>query len=160
MQISPMKPSDLLEISNILQTEFDEFWNVKIFLSELENENSIYFVAKIKNEIVGFAGVWNDTFNLHITNIVTKKNYRKQGIGSKLLETLIALAKEKQTNSLTLEVKQTNTQAICLYEKYNFKKIGIRKNYYSQNENAIIMTMYFNKGEIHEWRNMNLRTNN
>lgn len=150
MQISRMEPSDLLEIADILQTEFDEFWNVNIFLTELKNENSTYFAAKIKDEIVGFAGIWNDTFDFHITNIVTKKNYRKQGIGSKLLETLIAFAKEKQTNSLTLEVKETNTQAICLYEKYNFKKIGIRKNYYSQNENAIIMTMYFNKGEIYE----------
>lgn len=143
MQISRMEESDLLSIADILQTEFDEFWNVNILLAELKNENSAYFVAKIEHEIVGFAGVWNDTFDFHITNIVTKKNYRTQGIGSKLLETLIAFAKDKQTNSLTLEVKETNTQAICLYEKYNFKKIGIRKNYYSQNENAIVMTMYF-----------------
>lgn len=150
MQISHMEQSDLLKIADILQTEFDEFWNINIFLNELENENSTYFVAKIKDEIVGFAGIWNDTFDFHITNIVTKKKYRKQGIGSKLLETLIAFAKEKQTNSLTLEVNEKNTQAICLYEKYNFKKIGIRKNYYSQNENAIIMTIYFNEGEIHE----------
>lgn len=143
MQISRMEESDLLHIADILQTEFDEFWNVNIFLAELKNEHSTYFVAKIEQEIVGFAGIWNDTFDFHITNIVTKKSHRTQGIGSKLLETLIAFAKEKQTNSLTLEVKESNTQAICLYEKYNFKKIGIRKNYYSQNENAIIMTMYF-----------------
>jgi len=143
MQISQMQQSDLLKISDILQTEFDDFWNFNVFSTELQNENSTYFVAKIDDEIVGFAGVWNDTFDFHITNIVTKKKYRHQGIGTKLLETLINFSKEKQTNSLTLEVNENNAQAISLYEKYNFKKIGIRKNYYSQNENAIIMTLYF-----------------
>ena len=61
MQISRMEQSDLLKIADILQTEFDEFWNINIFLNELENENSTYFVVKIKEEIVGFAGIWNDT---------------------------------------------------------------------------------------------------
>ena len=60
-----------------------------------------------------------------------------------LLEKLIEVSKKENVNSLTLEVNETNTYAIKLYEKYNFKKIGLRKNYYAQNENAIIMTLLF-----------------
>ncbi|MCI8575463.1 MAG: ribosomal protein S18-alanine N-acetyltransferase [Bacilli bacterium] len=144
MEILKMQYSDLLKIQNILTTDFDDFWNFNIFASELQNKNSSYFVAKSEtSEIIGFAGVLNDGFDMHITNIVTKKNKRKNGTASKLLEKLIKFAKENKSNSLTLEVNENNIPAIKLYEKYKFKKIGIRKHYYSQNENAIIMTLYF-----------------
>lgn len=143
MEILKMEYNDLLKIQNILQTDFDNFWNFNILASELQNENSIYFTVKENDEIVGFAGIWNDGFDMHITNIVTKKNKRKLGIASKLLEKLINYSKENKSNSLTLEVNENNIPAIKLYSKYNFKKLGIRKHYYSQNENAIIMTLYF-----------------
>lgn len=144
MQILKMEYEDLLQIKTILQTDFDDFWNFNIFASELQNENSIYFIAKTETgEILGFAGIWNDGFNRHITNIVTKKNKRKLGIASKLLEKLIQFSKENKSDSLTLEVNEKNIPAINLYEKYEFKKVGIRRHYYSQNENAIIMTLNF-----------------
>lgn len=76
LSLSPMSLKDLDEISEILQTDFDDFWNYNIFKLELENENSSYIVAKINNEIVGFGGIWNSSCDIHITNIVTKKNKR------------------------------------------------------------------------------------
>ena len=80
---------------------------------------------------------------MHITNIVTKISKRHIGIASKLLEKLIETSKENNATLLTLEVNEKNSNAIKLYEKYKFKKIGCRKNYYKQNENAIIMTLFF-----------------
>lgn len=141
--ISKMTLSDLLEIKDILISDFDDFWNFDVFRSELENENSKYLVAKFNTEIVGFAGIWKAVDDIHITNIVTKKCYRYKGIGSKLLEELIELSKKENLSSLTLEVNENNIYAIKLYEKYNFKKIGLRRNYYAQNENATIMTLFF-----------------
>lgn len=143
MEISKMSTSHLEEIKDILLTDFDDFWTYSVFKSELENPNSQYFVAIQDDEIVGFAGVWKAIDDMHITNIVTKISKRHLGIASTLLEKLIAISKEDQVDSLTLEVNENNTYAIKLYEKYNFKKIGLRKNYYAQNENAIIMTLVF-----------------
>ena len=57
-------------------------------------------------------------------------------------EKLIEITKENNIKELTLEVNQNNISAIELYTKYNFKKIGERKNYYGENNNAIIMTLY------------------
>lgn len=74
--LSSMTFEDLDSISHILQSDFDDFWNYNIFKSELENKNSKYIVAKINNEIVGFGGIWNSSCDIHITNIVTKKNKR------------------------------------------------------------------------------------
>ncbi len=143
IKITDMTLSDLLSIKDILSSKFDDFWSFNVFCSELENPNSKYIVAKIDDEIVGFAGIWICVDDIHITNIVTRTDKRCLGIGSLLLEKLIELSKKESLSSLTLEVSDKNTNAIKLYEKYNFKKIGLRKNYYSQNENAIIMTKYF-----------------
>ena len=113
-----------------------------IFISELENPNSTYIIAKIDNEIVGFAGIWKAYDDIHITNIVTRKDKRNLGIGTQMLEKLIQLAKETNYKSVTLEVNENNISAINLYQKFNFSKIGIRKKYYNNKDNAIIMTLY------------------
>lgn len=143
MEINKMSTSHLEEIKDILLTDFDDFWTYSVFKSELENPNSQYFVAIQDDEIVGFAGIWKSVDDIHITNIVTKTSKRHLGIASMLLEKLIKVSKEENLTSLTLEVNENNVYAIKLYEKYNFKKIGLRKNYYAQNENAIIMTLFF-----------------
>lgn len=143
IKVYSMSISDLEQIKDNLEIDFDNFWNYNIFKQELGNPNSEYFVALLNEEIVGFAGIWISVDDIHITNIVTKKDLRNQGIGKKLLEHLIMVSKEKNLSSLTLEVNEKNIPAICLYEKYHFQKIGQRKNYYKQNENAIIMTYYF-----------------
>ncbi len=142
--INKMTFSHLLKIKDELVTEFDDFWTYSIFEKELENPNSKYFVALINEEIVGFAGIWKVLDETHITNIVTKISKRHMGIASKLLEELIKTAKVEKVSLLTLEVDETNTNAIKLYEKFNFKKVGLRKNYYGQNKNAIIMTLFLN----------------
>lgn len=143
IQISSMSISHLDEIKDILSSEFDNFWTYSVFKSELQNRNSKYFVAICNDEIVGFSGIWKAIDDMHITNIVTKISKRHLGIASMLLEKLIEVSKEENVDSLTLEVNESNKYAIKLYEKYNFKKIGLRKNYYAQNENAIIMTLVF-----------------
>ena len=74
--ISVMNISDLNEIKNILESEFDDFWNYQIFKSEIENPNSIYFVAKYNNEIIGFVGALIIIDTAEITNIVIKKSFR------------------------------------------------------------------------------------
>ena len=116
-----MSISDLNTIKAILESDFDDFWNYNIFYQELQNANSEYFVALESNEMVGFAGIWTAIDDIHITNIVTKKSHRNRGIGTKLLEHLIKIAKQKGLSSLTLEVNQTNTSAILLYEKHHFQ---------------------------------------
>ena len=76
IEISVMNMSDLNEIKDILETEFDDFWNYEVFKSEIENPNSVYFVTKFKDEIIGFVGVLLIIDTAEITNIVIKKSFR------------------------------------------------------------------------------------
>lgn len=140
IDIFKMTLSDFEEISPILSSNFDDFWSINTLKGELENPSSSYFIAKINKEIVGFAGVWRSVDDIHITDIVVKKDLRNHGIGSLLLEKLIDLAKLEKFKFITLEVNTKNTLAQKLYLKYNFKEVGIRKNYY-KTEDAIIMTL-------------------
>ena len=67
---------------------------------------------------------------------------RNLGIATQILTKLINIAKSLKYTSVTLEVNENNTNAIKLYEKFNFTKLGIRKKYYKNTDNAIIMTLY------------------
>lgn len=140
IKIENMTIADYEEIKDLLQTEFDEFWNKSILKSELENRNSNYIVAKDGNNIVGFAGILILPDNVEITNIVSKKSQRKKGIGNLLLDRLINMAKEMKKDNITLEVNEKNIIALNLYEKFGFQKVGCRKKYYNGIDNAIIMT--------------------
>lgn len=135
-----MSLNDLENIKNILISDFDDFWNYNILKDELESENSIYIVAKSNNEIIGFAGIKILLDEADIMNIVTKKIYRNQGIGTLLLTNLISISKNLNLHSLSLEVNEENKTAIHLYENLGFKNIGIRKNYY-KSKNGKIMAL-------------------
>ena len=140
IKISKMNLEDIDLIAPNFETEFDKFWNINNLKNDFNNSNSTYFVAKIDNEIACFAGFLNICGEANIMNIVTKTNKRNLGIGSKLLEALISSAKEQNCKNITLEVNEHNNPAIHLYEKFNFERIGLRKKYYNNTDNAIIMT--------------------
>lgn len=140
IEISKMKPDDIILIQKDFNLKFDKFWTVHILQEDLENENSRYIVAKHKDEIVGIAGIKIILDEANIMNIVTRVDRRNLGIASSLLSKLINLAQDSKCSTLTLEVNENNLVAIHLYEKFGFERIGLRKKYYNNTDNAIIMT--------------------
>lgn len=151
IEISKMTISDFEEISSSLLNDFDDFWQPSTLKKELQSENSYYIVARYSSEIVGFAGIKTVLDEADIMNIVTKKSKRNLGIGSCLLKNLIYIAKENDIKKLTLEVNYRNTSAIHLYKKLDFKEIAVRKKYYGNVDNAIIMQLdIFQKGGTNE----------
>ncbi len=133
--------SDLNLLSNNLTLDFDDFWSIDTLKSELKSENTYYICAKKNNTILGFAGIRYFDNTADLMNIVIKKDSRKLGLGSLLLETIIEFCKkDNDITSIMLEVNENNSNAIKLYEKYGFKKISIRKNYY-KNDSAVIMRL-------------------
>ena len=142
MEIFTMTLEDLEQMKNTLYSDFDNFWSYNVLKQELENKNTTYIVAKENNEIIGFAGLSTCLDEATLNNIVVKKSHRNRGIGGELLESLIELCSELRMKTLTLEVDTENEPAIHLYEKFGFKNLGIRKNYYNNSRDAFIMTKY------------------
>ena len=141
LKLSKMSIEDLKSIKNVLASDFDNFWSYDVLEEELECDNSYVIVAKVdENTIVGFAGLKVILDEADIMNIVVKKDFRHNGIGSVLLENLINYSKDLNLKTITLEVNENNLSAIRLYDKFSFDKLGIRKNYYDGKSDAIIMS--------------------
>lgn len=139
-EITQMSIEDLISIKDSLENDFDDFWNFNILKQELENENSNYIICKKNNELIGFAGIVLILDIAELNNIVVKKSYRRQGISTLLLENLIQIAKLNNCKQINLEVASTNTVAINLYKKFNFKQVGLRPKYY-KNADALLFTL-------------------
>ena len=117
-------------------------WTLDSINNELNNPLAKYVIAQdlSTGEVVGFVGVWIIAGEGDITNIAVTPKYRKHGIASNLLIKLFEVCKTFNCEDITLEVRASNIPAQNLYKKLNFKEEGMRKGYYSDNnENAIIM---------------------
>lgn len=91
--------------------------------------------------IAGYVSVWYQGDEAHIVEIAVREKLRGNGIGELLLIGSLRAAVEFGSHVMTLEARVSNFIAQRLYEKYNFKSVGIRKGYYSDNrEDAVIMT--------------------
>ena len=146
IKIEEMSLSDLESIKDILISDFDDFWNYNILKEELESIDSKYIVAKTNDgEIIGFAGIKIIVDTADIMNIVVKKSWRNQGVGNLLLNNLVSLCKNLNLSSLSLEVSENNIPAIHLYEKFGFKQIGLRKDYYNGKDGIIMQYLMHKK---------------
>lgn len=91
--------------------------------------------------IIGFAGLWLMVDEAHITTIAVHPAHRGLHVGELLLNSLVGIAYEIGARRVTLEVRVSNTTAQNLYRKYGFEVAGLRRRYYSDNdEDAYIMT--------------------
>ena len=93
--------------------------------------------------ILGFVGLWFMVDEAHVVTIAVAEAHRRRGLGEMLLIAAIELAQRRDQEVVTLECRISNTAAQALYEKYGFRAVGVRKRYYSDNdEDAMIMTTF------------------
>jgi len=137
--IEEMTSSDIDGIYEVEVSSFSKPWSKKSFEKELTNSVATYLVAKIDSKLIGYIGVWQVLDEGHITNVAVHKDYRGKKIGDKLVRDMVMLCKEKGIIAMTLEVRVSNVVAQNLYKKYGFKSVGIRKGYYEDKEDAMIM---------------------
>jgi [ribosomal protein S18]-alanine N-acetyltransferase len=140
--VDRMKVEDLPAVHEIERESFSTPWPAHAYRHELENNRlAHYIIARCGDEIAGFAGMWLLVDEAHITTFATRRAWRRQGIGERLLLALLDLAEARGAHEATLEVRPSNMPARRLYEKYGFKVVGTRTRYYSDNnEDALIMT--------------------
>ena len=121
---------EVIQLGTMLNPNFS-----KLFHIENLNPNETIYIYKENNINKGFIHIQNGLDIIDLLNIIVKPEYQNQGIGSVLLKYIID---NKQDKKIMLEVRSNNINAIKLYQKYDFKIINIRKNYY-KDDDAIIM---------------------
>lgn len=140
VKISLMTPDDLEEVYAIETRSYQQPWTLSIFQGELSKpDKRTYLVARLAGKIIGYGGMMVTDSEGHITNLAVDPPHRRWKIGTLLTLRLIEIAMLKGLHWLTLEVRESNEKAQKLYERFGFRKVGMRKNYYSDGENAVIM---------------------
>lgn len=141
----PMEKDDIPEVVKLEKMCFSQPWSEKAFLDAFDGGNSYFAVAKTEDNLtVGYGGMYFASGEGYVYNIAVKKEYRGQKIGQMLVQKLIDYSVSKNLEFLSLEVRESNTAAINLYNKMGFKTLGKRKGFYSDpKEDAFIMTLFF-----------------
>jgi [ribosomal protein S18]-alanine N-acetyltransferase len=136
-----MKEEDIDQILEVEHASFTTPWSREAFYNELHNNRfAVYIVLEENNKILGYCGAWIVIDEAHVTNVAILPEYRGRKLGEALLQKMMSMAREMGAKSMTLEVRVTNHAAQSLYRKLGFQDGGIRKNYYSDNqEDGLVM---------------------
>jgi ribosomal-protein-alanine N-acetyltransferase len=148
----PMKEEDLPEVLEIENRSFATPWSLRSFQNELEKTVSTCLVFKNRDRLLGYLVVWRVEDELHIANVAVHPDFRRRGVGRKLIQHAIDLA--AGCRWIGLEVRASNTPALKLYKKFGFLEVGLRRNYYErEGEDAIVMvkSLVSDKLKGHTW---------
>ena len=122
---------DTLLIEQIEKT-FPSFFSINQIINDFrQNAFTKYFIYMEKSNIIGVVNYYDMYERFEISYIEVKEDFRNKKIGSKLIEKIISIGKDKKISNITLEVNINNVNALKLYRKYGFETVAIRKGYYN-----------------------------
>ena len=147
-----MTLDDLEQVVAIDQVSFSLPWPARSFQFELtDNLASRCWVAELDGRVAAMLVAWFIVDEIHIATIATHPDFRKQGIGKKLLSHVLQSAKAEGAITSFLEVRESNEAALIMYRKFGYMESGRREGYYKDNgEAAILMTLEESKGSMEE----------
>lgn len=128
-------------VANIEREAMDEPWSEKMLLDELENPFTVFLAGIEGGELLSYAAFRYTLDEGDILNVAVRGDHRAQGLGKETLSALLNEAKRLGVRKLTLEVREDNIPAIRLYTSFGFRREGIRKKYYQNSFDAILMTL-------------------
>ena len=143
LTIRKMTLEDMPSIIDLDQKSFSLPWPERSFRFELTaNSASRCWVAELDGKIVGMIVVWLIVDEAHVATIATHPDFRRQGIGTKLLSHALRLMMDEGAISSFLEVRESNFSAQEMYRKFGYEVSGRRPRYYKDNnEDAILMNL-------------------
>jgi len=139
--VRQMEIHDIFNVVKVEVATYNTPWPQDIFFRELvENTHAHYFVATLDDDVIGYGGMWLVVDDAQITNIAIHPSYRGHKYGEKLFKQMIDYGVHHGMKRLSLEVRESNTVAQSMYEKFGLVRAGIRKNYYTDDgEDAVVM---------------------
>ncbi|MCS7222730.1 MAG: ribosomal protein S18-alanine N-acetyltransferase [Anaerolineae bacterium] len=145
--VTPLRLEDLDELMSLEQASFALPWPRSVYRYELtQNPNGYYLavrpVARFTTlpALLAYGGLWLLEEEAHICTLATHPSFRRHGLGEWLLLHLLDLSRSVGAERATLEVRASNLTAQRLYRRTGFEQTGVRRRYYSDNnEDALIM---------------------
>lgn len=139
-EITPLSDSTVKGAFEIEKSSLEAPWSQGELELLINSETARYFVAcDSYGRVCGIGGFYRVVDECMITNIAVGEEYRRQGLGSELLERILTEAEKLGCVFATLEVASGNSAAVSLYKGFGFETVGERKKYY-KNDKALLMT--------------------
>ncbi|MDH3975735.1 MAG: ribosomal protein S18-alanine N-acetyltransferase [Deltaproteobacteria bacterium] len=143
--IDDLTSHDLHEVIEIENTSTPTPWPRALFEKELDHRHSTNLAARVlsgnKRTLVGYIVYWTVADESHLFKVAVHPEMRRKGIGRALVEEAVKRGRKGGVKKVFLEVRRSNGSAIALYEILQFKKVGERKAYYQDGEDAIVMAL-------------------
>ncbi len=117
---------------------FVDGWNKNMLIDAFNSGNYLCFGEILRDKLVAFVGVSMSLDTCDIEDVLVGVDFRRQAFAKKLINYAIEYIKTQNKQKVFLEVRENNIPAIKLYENLGFNKISMRKNYYSDGENALV----------------------
>lgn len=138
--IQVMDESHVTRVVELEKLCFSAPWSENSIRYELTNPLSLWLVAVEDGKLLGYVGSQSVMGEADMMNVAVDPESRRRGIGRRLVEDLVQALKDRQVNSLTLEVRASNEPAKALYGQLGFLQVGRRPNYYrNPKEDALIL---------------------
>ena len=145
IEIKKMILNDAEEIQKLENTIFSHPWSRKSLEKTLLSEQNLCMIVRDKETkaAVGYC-IFTTSFEVaDLCRIAVSQEFRRKHIAEKIIKISIEELKKRNVSRILLEVRKNNISAISLYEKYGFKQIGIRKEYYSEPvEDGLVYELY------------------
>ena len=151
-----MELKDLAIVKSIDKLAFSNPWPENAIQYELEkNDNSRLWVGELqngsKNELIAFAVIWIILDEAHIGTIAILPQYQQKGFGQQFFAFVCKQLITEKMTKIFLEVRESNVNALNLYQKFGFTRDGKRKHYYRDNgETAILMSASLDENDFNE----------
>jgi ribosomal-protein-alanine N-acetyltransferase len=114
-------------------------WSLEQFWQELAQQTRYYIVAMDHGEVVGYAGLFALGPDADVQTIAVRADRQGTGTGARLLQELLAGAASRGAGHILLEVRSDNLRALRLYERHGFEQISVRRRYYPDGGDALVM---------------------
>lgn len=136
--IRPMTSTDIDPVMEIELATYTQPWTPGIFTDELAADARTYLVAEHDGQIVGYGGMMLVGEDAHVTTLVSVAGAPVKAVGTRLMLALIESGAGGGARHVTLEVRTSNRRAQEFYRTFGLAPVGVRKNYY-RDEDALIM---------------------
>jgi ribosomal-protein-alanine N-acetyltransferase len=140
IQVATCRREDLGEVEKILKAAPEAAaWTKDALEDTFEGSPAHFLVGRQGEEIAGFIAGRRAGDEGEILNLAVKQQYRRQGVGRALAKALIELFAQDAVLQVFLEVRESNAEALALYQGLGFRKVGRREGYYREPEEAAVV---------------------
>jgi len=148
ISVRPLAARDIEAVVAIETDAFTTPWQADTFAGLLDRESvELLVMTDASDAVIGYSVLWCILEQGELANIAIIPERRGSGLGARLLDHVMEVARVRGVEKLFLEVRASNVAAIGLYERVGFEEVGLRRGYYEHpKEDARVMLVALTDG--------------